>query len=257
MSIQKFEGLMSREESGCTIVINETMQAITDFTILAVYAYLLTKPNSWVINPKELIRHFNSSKDRIYKALNGLIDLNLLRRIEHRQNGKFVGCEYKLYLKPHINTESSPCPYLPDAVKPDTENKDTYKTKKDLENKESNITNSDNYSKTKKQDELLEEIKEVYNEEMISMPKSKRLSDDVKRHLRKMILNWPEYEKNGNKFTIESFRNYLKYIKENPNLKFFTEAYTTKDGNKKRNNLKTITSDKVITKIINGEYSEN
>jgi predicted transcriptional regulator len=141
--IEKFEGQFSKEDLGCTIIVNSTFQSIRDLQTLAVYSYLISKPNSWRINPKELINHFNSSKNVIYRILNNLIEINLLERIEHRSKGRFLKYEYKLYLKPYINTDESPRPHSPEAVEPEAVIEDTYKTKSVL-NKESinNIYNA-------------------------------------------------------------------------------------------------------------------
>lgn len=135
MSIEKFVGNFSKEDSGVSILVNSTIQLIKDGNALAIYCYLLTKPDNWKINPRELMHHFNWGKDRVYGSLNKLIDLNLLSRTEHRDHGKIVAYDYTLYLKPHAQLEVSPLPDLPDTVLPEAVNPD-YTKQRELKNKD-------------------------------------------------------------------------------------------------------------------------
>jgi predicted transcriptional regulator len=247
MSIEKFSGAMSKEDLGCTIVVNETLQSITDFTMLAVYAYLLTRPQGWMINPKELIKHFGSSKDRVYNALNGLIAMNLLERIEYREHGRFLKYEYKLYLKPHINTALSPCPDFPEAV-----NKDAYKTNIHLQNKDKD--NISDFIKTRqKENELIEEIKEAFHDELPELPKVRKADKQFRAQLLRMVKDWSEYQSQGKDFTIESFRDYLRLIKNK--YTWLIRPYVTEHGNTRINGLRVLTRESTLTKIVNGEFS--
>jgi hypothetical protein len=140
MSIEKFEGKMTKEDSGCTIVINSTMQSIYDFEALGLYAYLLSKPSGWIINPANLMKHFDCKKDKLYRIINKLIDIKLLSRITNRKKGQFCGYDYHLHLKPMVDIEDLPFLDLPFLDLPLPVIPDTYKTKKDLQNKDINKT---------------------------------------------------------------------------------------------------------------------
>lgn len=155
--IEKFSGTFEKEDSGCSILINETVNNIKNPDLLGLYCYLACRPPGWKINPKHLLKHFGCSKDKIYKMLNGLISLGLLSATVMRKQGKFVGTCYKLHTKPQTQSKiqlDEPCPDFPDTDEPcpdfpDPVNQDAYKTKKvvNKEIKEKNI-------KKRKSDEL-------------------------------------------------------------------------------------------------------
>lgn len=148
--IEKFSGDFGKEDHGCSIIINQTMNNIRDLDAAGMYAYLSCRPESWKINAKHLKEHFKCGKDKIYSTLNKLIELGLLTVHHKRDKGKFTKPFYMLHTKPvslpsQQSQASSPCPEKPDADKPDTENTDTYKTKK-LENKEIKTTTTSIFS---------------------------------------------------------------------------------------------------------------
>lgn len=139
-NIDKFDGSFDKEESGCTILVNETINNIKDFSALGIYTYLLCRPKTWKLNVKHLAALFTCSKDTIYKIIDKLIAMNLLSRSEVRDKGRFVRYHYRVHLRPIIIQPAldiqesvdltclkSPCPEIPDTVKPDA-----YKTKKVL-----------------------------------------------------------------------------------------------------------------------------
>jgi len=134
LSIEKFTGSFSKEKSGCSIFVNETIQNIRCPMSLAIYVYLLSKPDNWRLNVKELSNHFSKNKETIYKYLNSLISMGAIVKHTLRQSGKFASFEYeiKLNLTQH---DSSPVTEKPCTVKPCTVKPDTYKTK-NKQNKE-------------------------------------------------------------------------------------------------------------------------
>lgn len=138
-NIEKFSGRMDKEDSGCTISINETIQAIPDVAVAGLYSYLLSKPQNWIICVQEIRNHYNLSKDKVYRLIGALIKLRLLEKIPIRENGRFAHFRYKLYLKPFpekqelvgntVNKGLQPFPEKQETEKQETENQDTYKTK--------------------------------------------------------------------------------------------------------------------------------
>ncbi len=157
-NIDKFDGLFEQEEMGCTIVINETINSITNLAASGLYVYLLCRPKNWKINIKHLTQLFNCSKTKIYNLIDHLISLNLLTRTEYRQKGKFLEYKYRLFIRPRKVqiVQVTPVPKKPDAV-----NCDAYKTKK-LKNKEDIKTtncetpSSSNFFSEKQTKQLLE-----------------------------------------------------------------------------------------------------
>ncbi len=127
-SIEKFEGTFDKEESGCTILLNETINLIKNLEAGGLYMYLMARPPSWKLNAKHLASEFGCNKDKIYKLLRFLMDLGLLTSTAIKNDaGRFEKRHYRLYLRP-----VSPC-----LEKPDVENPDAYITKKII-NKEKN-----------------------------------------------------------------------------------------------------------------------
>lgn len=172
MSIEKFEGQFQKEELGVSILVNKTLRLIKSPDTLGVYCYLATLPNDWQINVKQLMSHFGVGKDKVYRILNDLISLNLLTVTQIREAGKFSKNVYKLWLRP-----CSPCPEKPDTVKPDAENKDTYKTNKNTKqiNKQNNIS-----SKREKPLSISGEIDDRFNEFWNAYPRKEKKKESKK-----------------------------------------------------------------------------
>ena len=88
-------------------------QLINDTTLyaeeLGVMAYLLSKPEDWVVRVSQLAARFNMGKDRAYRILNDLIRQGWIQKSENRtEGGKFASVEYIVLSE------------KPDTVKPDT-----------------------------------------------------------------------------------------------------------------------------------------
>lgn len=74
--------------------------------------YLLSKPDTWEINPEDLKQE--CGRDKVYRILKELQEHRYIKKLEVRdENGKFVEVTYEVYEHPF--TEK------PEAAKPDTE----------------------------------------------------------------------------------------------------------------------------------------
>lgn len=124
--IEKFSGLLKKEDGGFTTVLNQTIRSIKNLEVLGLYLHLASLPPTWNINAKQLREYFNCGRDKMYQLLNALMELGLLSKEEIRKEGMFAHYCYTLHLKPTLVC-NSPLPDLPDAVPPDTVNQDTYK----------------------------------------------------------------------------------------------------------------------------------
>lgn len=111
-----------------------------------------------------------------------------------------------------------------------------------------NITNSGDSSFVK-----TEEVINAYHETLPDSPKIKVCGNELTKQIRSMIKNWPKYQKDGNSFTIESFKDYLGYIKMH--YSWLLKPYTTELGKRRCNNLTTLTREKNIVRIVNGEFN--
>ncbi len=100
-----------------------------------------------------------------------------------------------------------------------------------------------------------DEVVEAYHEVLPACPKIKVIGNDLTKQIRSMIKNWPKYQKEGKPFCIDSFKDYLQYIKTY--YPWFIQPYESATGKIKRNNLTNITREKNIVRIVNGEFSGN
>lgn len=240
-NIEKFSGEFEKEELGVSILVNETINVIKDVDVLGVYCFLASRPPTWNINPKHLMTHFNCGKNKIYRLLNELIDLNLLEKKRIMEDGRFVRFSYHLWLKNRVNIEEKQCPQKQDAEKQDAENRDTYKTK--------NNTNKINITTT------IKSIVAIYHEMLPECPAIRVVDSRLDKQLRAMIKRWPEYQADGEAFSIDSFKNYLTVLKTH--YSWIVQPYTTQEGNTRQNNLRTLTRESTISRIVNGEFTAN
>jgi len=78
--------------------------------------YLLSKPNDWRVQPKDLVRK-DCGRDKVYKILNELIKGGYIERIYNRdEKGRIVLVEYV------VDEVKKPLPENPDMEKPDLVN---------------------------------------------------------------------------------------------------------------------------------------
>ncbi len=97
------------------------------------------------------------------------------------------------------------------------------------------------------------EIIEAYHEVLPDNPKIKVADRKLSSQLKDMVKGWPKYSAGGKSFTIEGFKAFLSAIKLHQPR--FLRAYETKEGNKRQNNLRTITREVNLAKLINGEFN--
>ncbi len=101
-------------------------------------AFLLSKPDHWEINIKNLIKQSRDGKEAVYSGINELIKFGYIVRIESRNKGRFSQIEYLIYENPQLaNSPKAICPReefgqaQPNPIKislpenPDTVNRET------------------------------------------------------------------------------------------------------------------------------------
>jgi hypothetical protein len=102
-------------------------------------AFLLSKPDTWEINIKNLIKQAKDGKEAVYSGINELITFGYIVRTESRNKGRFAQIVYLIYERPQLvsdtnstgfieesgtvqqNPSKIPLPGNPDTVNPDTE----------------------------------------------------------------------------------------------------------------------------------------
>lgn len=75
--------------------------------------YLLMKPDNWTITVPNLMREGGCGRDKTYRIVGELVELDYLERIDTREEGKFSETTY------HVH--ESPCPEKPYTAEPLTE----------------------------------------------------------------------------------------------------------------------------------------
>lgn len=98
--IEKFKGKFDEIDGGCTVIYTKSLQLIKNTDNLAIYTYLCSKPQDWIINAEEISSHFNIGIKKVYRALKDLIMIGLIEKTEIREKGKFVKHIYYLNLSP-------------------------------------------------------------------------------------------------------------------------------------------------------------
>ena len=68
-----------------------------------ILAYLLSKPDNWVVRVEDIIMHAKESKHAVRTSIQNLLDLRYLNRNIIREEGKFVQFEYDVYEHPSLN----------------------------------------------------------------------------------------------------------------------------------------------------------
>ena len=98
--IEKNKLKFSEIDGGCTVLHTKAIQLINNVENLAIYTYLCSKPENWIINATEISKHFKIGIKKVYKALKDLILIGLIEKTEIRDKGQFVKHIYYLYLSP-------------------------------------------------------------------------------------------------------------------------------------------------------------
>jgi DnaD/phage-associated family protein len=75
---------------------------------LGLHTYLLSKPDGWNVNSKQLMKRFDCGKDALRSAINELRDRGYWKKIEIRgEGGKIVDNEVHVYEYPILNEEEN------------------------------------------------------------------------------------------------------------------------------------------------------
>lgn len=80
-------------------------------------AYMLSLPNDWEFNMKDLKNRSKNGRDATYRIMKELIEAGYVTRVENRDGGKFEKVEYIVH-----EVKQSPRTENPDTVPPYTEN---------------------------------------------------------------------------------------------------------------------------------------
>ena len=96
MSVQKY--VVSREESGFTLLKNTAVQGLTDIEALGLWAYLYSLPKNWFFYKDQIKNHFKIGRERLNRLLKVLQDCNLIRMENLRdKKGRFLHVNIVVY----------------------------------------------------------------------------------------------------------------------------------------------------------------
>ncbi len=96
------------------------------------------------------------------------------------------------------------------------------------------------------------EVTDAYHEVLPDSPKIRVIDTRLANQIKKMINNWPKYSSSGQEFTLQGFKDFLLAIKQHQPR--FLLPYNTDKG-KGHNNLRTITHETNLAKLINNEFN--
>lgn len=105
-------------------------QALADLSLSweakGLHAYLLSRPDNWVVNVAQLVKHGQAGRDKIYRLLKELIEHGYAERSVRRSNaGRVAHHEYIVHeskitpLPENPEVVTPPLPEKPDLVQPD------------------------------------------------------------------------------------------------------------------------------------------
>lgn len=87
----------------------------------AILAYLLSRPDNWVVRESDLIKQHTDGRDAVRSGLKELRDAGYIRRVKIRENGRFIGTECHVYEtpQPDIGEASESCDGVDDSPQTD------------------------------------------------------------------------------------------------------------------------------------------
>jgi len=77
--------------------------AVLSWRAKGILPYLLSKPDDWIVQIKDIIAHAKESKVAVRSAIQELLLQRYLSKSTRRESGKFVRFEYDVYESPRLN----------------------------------------------------------------------------------------------------------------------------------------------------------
>ena len=225
-----------------TIIPNEVFNGNLSPKAIGIFAYLLSKPESWKFNEIEIQKHFKAGKDLIKSGLKELEKNKMLLRKKIRdKKGKFIKTEYILYPNDEDFKESNSS--LPDVGKSDDGESDTINTEY-INTEYINNTSPKKQTSTVKKADKEKNTEENKTEEK----KTDSLPNSFSFNLKKLTTYNELSEEYKAKLIgkclladgdLERFQNFVKALQEKDyKYKDFYRAYLKWDREKKYKNFK-------------------
>ncbi|SGI69991.1 hypothetical protein [Mycobacterium tuberculosis] len=226
-----------------------------------IHAYLMSKPDSWKINVKHLIKQSRNGRDAVYRIINELIAAGyIVRNQEKGDDGTFKDIEYILHELPthweefevpkskKKKKETSPLPENPDTENPDTDNSNTENPNTENPDISNNDFSDTEITEIKKDDDdsrstINNKIFEKYKEKITVEHFAKVLERSMKK---KTIVNYESY-------LTASVETAIKELKENEDAKKQVASSKEKKERSKPNVAKTKKEIEVIQPNTEGD----
>jgi len=129
---------VKKDKDNPYVMINKTILNNRKISAKAkgVFFYMMSLPDDWNMNVKELAEHFSEGRDVIYRTIRELEENGYIKKIQRRsKTGNFNQVEYLIFEIPHTDFQEAvesigiqaiePHTDLPDTDLPDTDLPDT------------------------------------------------------------------------------------------------------------------------------------
>jgi len=102
MSINRATATLARaQERPYTTLMNESIGVIKTTDALAVYTYLQSKREGWIVRRTDVMNRFGITKERYAKAFSHLVEVGLVERVSVRnQSGRLTGSDIVVHYLP-------------------------------------------------------------------------------------------------------------------------------------------------------------
>jgi len=179
-----------KKETNYTVLDNTFIQDTTlSWKEKGLMCYLLSLPDDWKINVKDLHNRSANGRDATATIINKLIEHGYIKRTQARDGGKFGGYDYTVHELPYTG---NPYTDTPDTDKPYTDNQNLPST--NVPSTDELSTNHNNNSEPPKPKKPVKHKYGEYNHVL--------LTDD---QLSKLQLDYPNWE-----FMIKNLDEYIE-----------------------------------------------
>lgn len=122
--MQKIIVNKSRENPYVMVLRNFLSDSRISWKAKGLFAYLLSKPENWVVRENDLINQSTDGRESVRAGIKELIKFGYVVKVQHRENGKYGTVEWILHESPEIieNTDTPPQTENPSTAIESTEN---------------------------------------------------------------------------------------------------------------------------------------
>ncbi len=110
MAIEKTSATrLRKDELPYTTLPSQTIASIQNTDALAIWVYLQTKPEGWIVRAKDIQRHFSIGRDKYRNAMGYLSDMGLVSYVRvHDEQGHLQGTDIHVHFQPTEGLKNRP-----------------------------------------------------------------------------------------------------------------------------------------------------